>query len=93
MQLLSLHINDVSDSPRFFFSKDCSHGQLGGLPVNVEHVPQLCAYTHPIGHVHLVQRISTLGIEGREDRWSGDSAPGATNERRRHLTAIREFAR
>jgi hypothetical protein len=46
---------------------------LGGLPVNVEHVPQPCAYTHPIGHVHLVQRISTLGIEGRGDRWSGDS--------------------
>ena len=41
---------------------------LGGLPVKVEHVPQPCAYTHPIGHVHLVQRISTLGIEGREDR-------------------------
>ena len=66
---------------------------LGGLPVNVEHVPQPCAYTHPIGHVHLVQRISTLGIEGREDRWSGDSGHGTANERRRHLTAIRELAR
>ena len=68
-------------------------GSLGGLPVNVEHVPQPCAYTHPIGHVHLVQRISTLDIEGRGDRWSGDSGPGATNERRRHLTAIRELTR
>jgi hypothetical protein len=66
---------------------------LGGLPVNVEHVPQPCAYTHPIGHVHLVQRISTLGIEGREDRWSGDSGHGTANERRRNLTAIRELAR
>ena len=53
------------------------------------HMP--CAYTHPIGHVHPVQRISTLGIERREDRWSGDAGPGATNERRRHLTAFREF--
>ena len=44
------------------------------------------AYKHPIGHVHLVQRISTLGIEGREDRWSGDSGHGTANERRRNLT-------
>jgi len=66
---------------------------LRGLPVNVEHVPHACAHTHPIGHVHLVQRISTLGIEGRGDRCSGDSGHGATNERRRHLTAIRELAR
>ena len=49
------------------------------------------AYKHPIGHIHLVQRISTLGIEGREDRWSGDSGHGTPNERRRNLTAIREF--
>ena len=55
------------------------------------HMP--CAYTHPIGHVHLVQRISILGIEGREARWSGDSEHGTANERRRHLTAIRELAR
>ena len=68
-------------------------GSLGGLPVNVEHVPQPCAYTHPIGHVHLVQRISTLDIEGQGDRWSGDLGHGTTNERRRHLTAIRELAR
>jgi hypothetical protein len=40
-----------------------------------------------------VQRISTLGIEGREDRWSGDSGHGTANERRRNLTAIRELAR
>ena len=66
---------------------------LGGLPVNVEHVPLRRAYTHPIGHIQLVQRISTLGIEGREDRWSGDSGHGTANERSRHLTAIRELAR
>jgi len=66
---------------------------LGGLPVNVEHVPHAVHTQHPIGHVHLVQRISTLGIEGREDRWSGDSEHGTANERRRHLTAIRELTR
>jgi hypothetical protein len=66
---------------------------LGGLPGNIEHVPHSGAYTHPIGHIHLVQRISTLGIEGREDRWSGDSGHGTTNVRGRHLTAIRELAR
>jgi hypothetical protein len=53
------------------------------------HMP--CAYTHPIGHVRPVQRISTLGIERGEDRWSGDSGPGATSERRRHVRAFREF--
>ena len=37
-----------------------SMDSLGGLPVNVEHVPHACAHTHPIGQVHLVQRISTL---------------------------------
>ena len=44
------------------------------------HMP--CAYTHPIGHVHLVQRISTLGIEGRGDRDEETAGavtrPGAT---------------
>ena len=70
---------------------------LGGLPVNIDREYRARAtrraYKHPIGHVHLVQRISTLGIEGREDRWSGDSGHGTANERRRHLTAIRELAR
>ena len=68
---------------------------LGGLPVNIEHVPHaVCIQApHPIGHVHLVQRISTLGIEGREDHCSGDSGHGTANDRRRHLTAIRELAR
>ena len=68
---------------------------LGGLPVNIEHVPHAVHTRTRSGtcHIHLVQRISTLGIEGREDRWSGDSGHGATNVRRRHLTAIRELAR
>jgi hypothetical protein len=93
MQLLSLHVDDASDSPGFF---------EGLFPWTVSeaypcmsstcHMP--CAYTHPIGHVHLVQRISTLdNIEGQGDRWSGDLGHGTTNERRRHLTAIRELAR
>ena len=70
---------------------------FGGLPVNVEHVPHAACDTlyarTQIGHVHLVQRISTLGIEGREDHCSGDSGHGTANDRRRHLTAIRELAR
>ena len=66
---------------------------LGCLPVDVEHVPQPCAYMHPIGHIQLVQQISTLGIKRREDRWSGDSGHGTTNVRRGHLTGIRELAR
>ena len=70
---------------------------FGCLPVDVEHVPHAVhtrtAYAHPIGHIQLVQGLSTLGIERREDRWSGDSGHGTTNARRRHLTGIRELAR
>ena len=74
-------------------SKDCFHGQFGRLTRECRARATCRAYKHPIGHIHLVQRISTLGIEGREDRWSGDSGHGATNVRRRHLTAIRELTR
>ena len=31
MQLSSLHLNEDAFSPRFFFSKDCFHGQFGRL--------------------------------------------------------------
>ena len=79
-------------------SKDCFHGQFWMLTREcraraTRRAYTRGAYTHPIGHIHLVQRISTLGIEGREDRWSGDSGPSTANERRRNLTAIRELAR
>jgi len=74
-------------------SKDCFHGQFGRLTREYRARATCRAYKHPIGHIHLVQRISTLGIEGREDRWSGDSGHGTANERRRNLTAIRELAR
>ena len=79
-------------------SKDCFHGQFWmltreGRARATRRAYTRGAYTHPIGHIHLVQRISTLGIEGREDRWSGDSGPSTANERRRNLTAIRELAR
>ena len=73
-------------------SKDCFHGHFGRLTRECRARATRRAYKHPIGHIHLVQRISTLGIEGREDRWSGDLGHGTTNERRRHLTAIRELA-
>ena len=44
---------------------------LGGLPVNVEHVPHAVrAYMHPIGQLHLVQRISTLA--SRDDETAGE---------------------
>jgi hypothetical protein len=85
----------VCDSPRFFFSKDFFYGQFGRLTRECRARAARRAYKHPIGHVHLVQQISTLGIERRGDRWSGhgDSGHGATNEGRRHLTAICELAR
>jgi hypothetical protein len=77
----------VRDSP-----KDCFYGQFGRLTSECRARATRGAYTHPIGHIHLVQ-VSTLGIAGREDHWSGDSGHGiTTNERRRHLTAIRELA-
>ena len=65
----------------------------GGLPVKVEHVPHAVHTSTRSGTSTLWQRISILGIEGREDRWSGDSEHGTANERRRHLTAIRELTR
>jgi hypothetical protein len=74
-------------------SKDCFHGQFWMLTRGCRARATRRAYTHPIGHIQLVQRISTLGIERREDRWSGDSGHGTTNVRRRHLTGIRELAR
>ena len=79
-------------------SKDCFHGQFGRLTREcraraTRRAYTRGAYTHPIGHIQLVQRISTLGIERREDRWSGDSGHGTANERRRNLTAIRELTR
>ena len=75
-------------------SKDCFHGQFRRLTRECRARATCRAYKHPIGHVHLVQRISTLdNIEGQGDRWSGDLGHGTTNERRRHLTAIRELAR
>ncbi len=74
-------------------SKNCFHGQFGRLTRECRALATRRAYTHPIGHVHLVQRISILGIEGREARWSGDSEQGTANERRRHPTAIRELTR
>ena len=83
-------VDDISDSPDS--PKDCFYGQFGRLTSECRARATRGAYTHPIGHIHLVQ-VSTLGIEGRQDRWSGDSGHGTTtNERRRHLTAIRELA-
>ncbi len=92
MQLSSLHLNEDADNPGFF-SKHGFHGQFGRLTCECRARATRSAYTHPIGHAHLVQRISTLGIEGRGDHWSGDSGHGTTNERRCHLTGIRELAR
>jgi len=66
---------------------------FGGLPVKVEHVPHAVHTSTRSGTSTSWQRISILGIEGREDRWSGDSEHGTANERRRHLTAIRELTR
>ena len=54
-------------------SKDCFHGQFWMLTREcraraTRHAYTRRSYTHPIGHIHLVQRISTLGIERRRDR-------------------------
>ena len=74
-------------------SKDCFRGLFWRLTREGRARATCRAYKHPNGHVHLVQRISILGIEGREARWSGDSEHGTANERMRHLTAIRELTR
>jgi hypothetical protein len=47
-----------------FFSKDGFLDGFGGFPVNVKHVPHAVYARTPIGHVHLVQRISNFGVEG-----------------------------
>ena len=67
MQCSFLHpyerLHEDSESPRVFL-KDGFLDGFGGLSVNVKHVPRaVYAYT-PIGHFHLVQRISNLGVEG-----------------------------
>ncbi len=63
---------------------------LGGLPVNVEHVPHaVCIHAPDRARP---PRATNLHWRARRPR-SGESGPGATNERRRHLTAIRELAR
>ncbi len=78
-----LRTETVRDSSR---SKDCFHRQFGGLTLECRaratrrhgasaHTHSL-RHWHLIGHVHLVQQISTLGIEGPADRWSGDSGHG-----------------
>ncbi len=79
-----MRTHSVRDSSR----RTAPIDSLGGLPVNVEHVPHA---------VHTSTRSGTSTScnesEGREDRWSGDSGHGTANERRLHLTAIRELAR
>ena len=56
-------LNEDSDSPRLF-SKDGFLDGFGGLPVKVKQVPHAVYARTPIGHVHLLQRISDLGVEG-----------------------------
>ena len=56
-------LNEDSESPRLF-SKDGFLDGFGGLPVNVKHVPHAVYARTPIGYVHLLQRISNLGVEG-----------------------------
>ena len=66
---------------------------LGGLPVNIEHVPHAVHTSTRSGTSTLCNESRPLALRDEETAWSGDSGPGATNERRRHLTAIRELAR
>ena len=40
-----------------------SKARFGGLPEDAEHVRHAMQCTHPAVHFHLVEEISTLGIE------------------------------
>jgi hypothetical protein len=88
MRLVSPPFNGDAVSPGF--RRTISMDSLGGLPVNVEHVRHTVLHTPDPA---CPPRATILDLEGRGDRWSGDSGHGATNERRRHLTAIRKLAR
>jgi hypothetical protein len=73
----------VRDSSRRTISMDTGRGgQFGRLAreCRARATRRASAHTHPIGHVHLVRQISTLGIEGPADRWSGDS-PGTRHNK------------
>jgi hypothetical protein len=63
-----LHEARDSESPRVFFNEgrilDDFLDGFGGLPVNVKHVPRAVYARTPVGHFHLVQRITNLGVEG-----------------------------
>jgi hypothetical protein len=80
----------------FTFSAQASKEQLN-LPFllrEFEHVPHPLASTLAIVHVHLVERILILGVEGRRDpQKGGDLEHGPADERRRHRIAILGAAR
>ena len=67
---------------------------LGGLPVNVEHVPHAVHTRTRSGTSTLCNESRPLAL--RDEKTAGavtrDTA-GTANERRRNLTAIRELAR
>ena len=56
------------------------------LHVHAEHVPHAMQCKHRTVRVHLEQRFSTLGIEGRGDPWRGGSEHGTSDERSRRLS-------
>ena len=59
-------LHEDPESPARVFLKDDFLDGFGGLSVNVKHVPRAVYARTPVGHFHLVQRITNLasGVEG-----------------------------
>ena len=80
MQLSSVHLDEApwADGSAFL------EGRIR-TPA-CAHVPHAMQCKHQTVHVHLEERFSTVGIEGRGDPWRGGSEHGTSDERSRRLS-------
>jgi hypothetical protein len=82
MQLSSLHPDEAPGQT----VRRTSKAGFRRLHVHAEHVPHAMQCKHRTVRVHLEQRFSTLGIEGRGDPWRVGSEHGTSDERSRRLS-------
>ena len=82
MQLSSLHPDEAPGQT----VRRTSKAGFRRLHVHAEHVPHAMQCKHRTVRVHLEQRFSTLGIEGRGDPWRGASEYGTSDECSRRLS-------
>ena len=82
MQLSSLHPDEAPGQT----VRRTSKAGFRRLHVHAEHVPHAMQCKHRTVRVHLEQRFSTLGIEGRGDPWRVGSEHGTSDERLRRLS-------